>query len=82
MRITRTNLLSLGLVIGAFVITAALYNRLPESVPTHWNARGEANGFTPKPWGPFILPLTMVGVYFPRTSSRSSRRRSSPSCSW
>ncbi len=78
MRITRTNLLSLGLVIGAFVITAALYNRLPESVPTHWNARGEANGFTPKPWGPFILPLTMVGLYLllmiiPRISPRGYR---------
>ena len=78
MRITRTNLLSLGLVIGSFVITAALYNRLPESVPTHWNARGEANGFTAKPWGPFILPLTMVGLYLllmiiPRISPRGYR---------
>ncbi len=78
MRITRTNLLSLGLVIGSFVITAALYNRLPESVPTHWNARGEANGFTAKPWGPFVLPLTMVGVYLllmiiPRISPRGYR---------
>lgn len=78
MKLTRTNLLSLGLVVLSFVIAGALYTRLPESVPTHWNARGEANGFTSKPWGPFVLPLTMAGVYalflaIPRISPRGFR---------
>ena len=63
MRIGRSNLLSLGLVILAFAITAALYQRLPDSVPVHWNVRGEPNGFMAKPWGPFMLPLVMAGVY-------------------
>jgi immunity protein, SdpI family len=63
MRIGRTNLLSLGLVILAFAITAALYHRLPESVPVHWDVRGEPNGFMSKPWGPFMLPLVMAGVH-------------------
>lgn len=63
MKITRTNLLSMALVAAAFIVTAVLYDRLPESVPTHWNARGVADGFTPKPWGPFLLPLTMLGVF-------------------
>lgn len=67
MTIRRTNLLSLGLVILAFAMAAALYRRLPESVPTHWNARGEADGFTAKPWGPFVLPLVMAGTYLLRT---------------
>lgn len=78
MKITRTNLLSLALVVASFILTVALYNRLPESVPTHWNARGVADGFTPKPWGPFLLPLTMLGVFvllfvLPRISPRGYR---------
>jgi uncharacterized membrane protein len=78
MKISRTNLLSLGLVVLSFAMTAALYSRLPESVPTHWNARGEADGFTPKPWGPFTLPLVMAAVYLllmviPRVSPRGYR---------
>jgi uncharacterized membrane protein len=56
-------MLSLGLVVVAFGMTAALYSRLPEWVPTHWNARGVADGFMPKPWGPFVSPLVMAGVY-------------------
>jgi uncharacterized membrane protein len=35
---------------------------MPDPVPTHWNIHGVADGFTPKPWGPFVLPLVMVGV--------------------
>jgi uncharacterized membrane protein len=78
MKFSRTNLLSLGLVVLSFALAAALYPRLPESVPTHWNAAGEADGFTPKPWGPFVLPLVIVGVYvllvvLPRISPRGYR---------
>lgn len=69
------HLASLALVALAFVLSIAFYGRLPELVPTHWNARGEANGFTPKPWGPFVLPIAMTAVYairalVPRVSPR------------
>jgi uncharacterized membrane protein len=32
-------------------------------VPTHWNADGVVDGKKAKPWGPFVLPLTMAGVF-------------------
>jgi uncharacterized membrane protein len=78
MKISRATLLSLALVAGAFVAAAVLYSRLPELVPTHWNVRGVADGFTPKPWGPFVLPLVMLGVFallsaLPRISPRGYR---------
>jgi uncharacterized membrane protein len=78
MKISHTNLASLGLVTASFAMAVGLYDRLPELVPTHWNARGAADGFIPKPWGPFVLPLTMFGVYLfliaiPRISPRGYR---------
>jgi uncharacterized membrane protein len=78
MKITRANILSLVFVVLSFVLPAALYSRLPQLVPTHWNASGKEDGFTPKPWGPFILPLLMTGVYalllvIPRISPRGYR---------
>ncbi len=78
MRISRTQLLSLGLVVAAFALAAALYGRLPDPIPTHWNARGQVDGYTPKPWGPFVVPLTMAGTYLlllliPRISPRGYR---------
>jgi uncharacterized membrane protein len=69
MKISRANLLSLALVVISFVIATATYSKLPELSPTR---------FTPKPWGPFVLPLTMVGVFLlflviPRISPRGYR---------
>jgi uncharacterized membrane protein len=57
------DLLSFGLVVLAFAFAAAVYDRLPEHVPAHWNAGGAVDTTMAKPWGPFVLPLTMAGVF-------------------
>jgi uncharacterized membrane protein len=78
MRTSRfTFFLSLGLVALAFALAAALYDRLPDHVPTHWDAGGAVDARIAKPWGPFVLPLTMAGVFLllvvlPRISPRDN----------
>jgi uncharacterized membrane protein len=62
MRLLRQNLLSILLVLAGFAVVAALYDRMPDPVPTHWNLHGVADGFTHKPWGPLLLPSTMAGL--------------------
>lgn len=54
---------SSSLVLASFAVPAALYGRLPEAIPTHWNLQGQVDGYSPKPWGPFLLPFSMVGIY-------------------
>ncbi|MCP3065566.1 SdpI family protein [Myxococcus sp. K38C18041901] len=78
MRISRANAVGLGFVIVSFAMAAVFYERLPDSIPTHWNAKGVADGYTAKPWGPFMQPLVMAGVYLlmrvlPRISPRGYR---------
>ena len=51
-----------ALVATAFVLVLALYSRLADPMPTHWNLAGDSDGYTPKPFGPFILPLVMALV--------------------
>jgi uncharacterized membrane protein len=63
------------LVVVSAAFATVLYPRLPDPVPTHWNASGAADGFTPKPWGAFLMPLVMAGValllaVLPRISPR------------
>jgi uncharacterized membrane protein len=62
MKLLKSNLLGILLTAAAFAVVAALYPAMPERVPTHWNIHGVADGFMPKPWGPFVLPLLMAGV--------------------
>ena len=52
------------LVIGiAFAVTIAVYPQLPERIPTHWNARGEADGFGSRAFGAFITPVVMLLMF-------------------
>ncbi len=62
MKIERSTLWSLGCVVLSFALVAAVYNRLPDLMPTHWSANGIVNGRIAKPWGPFIMPLFMAGI--------------------
>lgn len=62
MRLLKDNVVGLLFTAAAFAVVAVFYGKLPERVPTHWNVHGVADGFMPKPWGPFLLPLTMVGL--------------------
>ena len=48
------------LVIIAVVATLAVYSRLPEQVPTHWNVRGEVDDWSSRLWGAWTIPLVMA----------------------
>ena len=39
-----------------------LWNRLPEKIPTHWNAAGEVDGWSSKAFAVFGLPGIMLAV--------------------
>lgn len=52
-----------GLIAVSFGLTAALYTRLPDPFPTHFDVAGHGNGFTGKPLGPFVVPLIGAAAY-------------------
>jgi len=43
------------------IVTAAVYSKLPERIPTHWNAAGEIDGWGSKPMA-FLMPGVMFGM--------------------
>ncbi len=67
---------AIGVILVVVVAsTMAVYSRLPDEMPTHWNAAGEVDGTTAKPWGPFLVPMMMAGfavvfLVLPRISPR------------
>lgn len=62
MKLTRMNLVSLALVLATFAVAAWYYPALPDPVPTHWNAAGEVDGWTDKPWGVWLIPLITLAT--------------------
>ena len=39
-----------------------LWNQLPEQIPSHWNASGEIDGWSGKPFAVFGLPLILLAA--------------------
>jgi uncharacterized membrane protein len=52
-----------ALIAACFALTALVYTRLPDPMPTHFDLSGHADGFSPKPLGPFKLPLIALAAY-------------------
>lgn len=58
-----TRIVVWGIIIASFVIAVYLYPQMPEQMASHWNARDEVDGFMPKFWGLFMMPLVLLGMY-------------------
>lgn len=60
MNLLRRYQLALMLVVLAFLLVAVAFRRLPQEIPVHWGADGQANGWLEKPWGALVLPVVTL----------------------
>ena len=42
------------------IVGVVFWNQLPEQIPSHWNAAGEIDGWSSKPFAVFGMPLIML----------------------
>jgi uncharacterized membrane protein len=54
-------LVTVAFIIIMFGTAFYVYPMLPEKIPTHWDAAGQANGFSGR-GGVFFIPLLFVGI--------------------
>jgi uncharacterized membrane protein len=54
--------LTAAALVVALVLTAAVYARLPDSMPTHYDLSGKPNGWMPRALGAWVLPISGVFV--------------------
>ncbi|MEM7705368.1 MAG: SdpI family protein [Pseudomonadota bacterium] len=72
------NLLSLVLIAAGAVAGALAYPHMADTVPTHWNAAGEVDGYSSKLTGVLIGPVGALGMcllmwIIPRISPKGFR---------
>ncbi len=63
MNMSRTDVICIGAVLVHVALVAVFYADLPDPVPSHWNAAGEVDGYTAKPWGAWLFPVITLGVF-------------------
>ena len=60
MKNKRAVLLSSGMTLLPMAAGLALWNRLPDQMPTHWGLSGQADGWSGKAFAVFGIPLIML----------------------
>jgi len=54
----------LALILATFLIGLYVYPDLPARVPTHWNIKGEIDGWSSKTFAVWFFPFLNLGIYF------------------
>ena len=63
MKTKNIQILIIGLILVSFLIGAYLYPYMPEKMASHWDANGSVDGYMPKLWGLFLLPVISVILF-------------------
>jgi len=51
------------IILVSFLIAIFLYPQMPAQMAGHWNIKGEVDGYLPKFWGLFLMPILSVVMY-------------------
>lgn len=62
MKVSKSEIAIIGIILIFFVVTGYFYPQMPERMASHWNAQGQADGYTSKFWGLFLTPFISVGL--------------------
>lgn len=57
-----TIILVLAMIVAAVIAGSLLWNQLPEQMAFHWNINDQVDGYMPKFWGVFLMPLIVLGI--------------------
>jgi uncharacterized membrane protein len=58
-----TTILVLLMILAAAAAGLVLWNQLPEQMASHWNINDEVDGYMPKVWGVFMMPLITLAMF-------------------
>jgi uncharacterized membrane protein len=53
----------LAMIAIAILAGLLLWNQLPDQIASHWNIQDQVDGYMPKFWGVFMLPLIALGIF-------------------
>ena len=62
MEFKKINIILVSLVLFSFGIGIYFYPQMPERMASHWNIKGEVDGYLSKFWGLFLMPIILIGV--------------------
>jgi uncharacterized membrane protein len=62
MHLRKSMLVIAGILVLTFAVSLIAWPSLPERMASHWGFSGEADGYLPKLWGLFLVPLLSAAL--------------------
>ncbi|MFA5742859.1 MAG: DUF1648 domain-containing protein [Candidatus Paceibacterota bacterium] len=59
----KSKIIALATIFISFAIGIWAYPQMPDIIASHWNERGEVNGYMPKFWGIFLTPIMSLAMF-------------------
>lgn len=60
---TRTTVIvAVLLIVFSLAFSFAVYGSLPEQMASHWNTTNQVDGYLPRFWGAYLMPIMSVGM--------------------
>ena len=59
----KTNVVVLLIIALSFLIGFYFYPQMPEKMASHWDEKGQVNGYMTKFWALFLMPLMSLGLF-------------------
>ena len=78
MKIPKREWLQILILAAPFCVAAALWNKLPDPMPSHWGINGQVDGYASKPVAALLLPcinlaFTALMLVLPRIDPKFAR---------
>lgn len=58
----KSEIIIFSMILLSLIISIYFYPRMPEQMASHWNARGQVDGYLPKLKGLFLIPFILIGL--------------------
>jgi len=59
----KSHFLIIILILISFGIGAYFSPQMPDKMASHWNTKGEVDGYMSKFWGLFLMPIILLGLF-------------------
>ncbi len=59
---SKKQIIILALILLSFAVGIYFYPQMPERMASHWNARGQVDGYISRFWGVFLMPFITAGM--------------------
>lgn len=59
----RSNVIIILIILLSFIVGFYFYPRMSDRIASHWNIKGEVDGYMPKFWGLFLMPIISVFLF-------------------